>query len=189
MSASWSRATSSRSFVCTYNGAGSLPRRAASRRSPPIRSSRSPRSRPRAAPSRSNGPATTDFPRPSPPPSPSNETRALCKLAAPWCGRRDAVAPVSESPAGRAPQDDGRAIARWRPWLLLPGAPPSPPKSRSPSASPATTSWAARRARCRTTTPPIPACCGCSTARRCGTARPATAKNPAPTATATRAPA
>ena len=32
---------------------------------------------------------------------------------------------------------------------------------------------AARRAPCRTTTPPIPACCGCSTARRCGSARPA----------------
>ena len=41
--------------------------------------------------------------------------------------------------------------------------------------------------RCRTTTPPIPACCGCSTARRCGARRPAPPARPAPTAMAMRA--
>ena len=38
---------------------------------------------------------------------------------------------------------------------------------------------------CSTTTRPIRACCGCSTARRCGAARPARRADPAPTATAT----
>ena len=41
--------------------------------------------------------------------------------------------------------------------------------------------------RCRTTTPPTPACSGCSTARRCGAPRPAPPAAPAPTATAMRA--
>ena len=44
---------------------------------------------------------------------------------------------------------------------------------------------AARPGRCRTTTPPIPACCGCSKAKRCG-AQGRRAPNPAPIATATR---
>ena len=48
---------------------------------------------------------------------------------------------------------------------------PGPARRRDPSrisAAPAMPSWAATRAQCRMTTPPIPACCSCSTARRCG---------------------
>ena len=41
---------------------------------------------------------------------------------------------------------------------------------RRPSAAPAT-DMSRRPRRCRTTTPPIPACSGCSTARRCGSAK------------------
>ena len=64
--------------------------------------------------------------------------------------------------------------------------PRSPPRSRLPTENPATSSWAPRRAPCRTTTPPIPARCRCSTARPCGVARPAPPANHAPIATATR---
>ena len=56
------------------------------------------------------------------------------------------------------------------------------PRSRRPSAGPASASWRRTPRRCRTTTRPIPACCGCSTARSCGTARPARRPRPAPIA-------
>src|SRR3954453_16435914 len=85
-------------------------------------------------------------------------------------------------------------VERSRPRLLpsrLPCWPRlrSQPKSRLLSESRATTSWGARPAPCRTTTPPIPGRCGCSTARRCGSARKAPRANHAPIAMATRKPA
>src|SRR5262249_8879771 len=67
------------------------------------------------------------------------------------------------------------------------GAPRRPPaRFRSPIENRATSSWRARRAPCRMTTPPIPACCGCSTVKRSGSARRVLPPNHAPIAMATR---
>ena len=62
--------------------------------------------------------------------------------------------------------------------------PASPPISRSTSAAPPTTDEPPRPRPCRTTTRPIPACCGCWTARRCGAQGGRGGQAPAPTATA-----
>ena len=67
-----------------------------------------------------------------------------------------------------------RLRARWSLAALLIAA--ASPRSRrrnsagrAPLRLPA--SWRRTPRRCRTTTPPIPACCGCSTAKRCGTSK------------------
>ena len=159
------------SFICTYNGE-EIFRADSIRRSPPIRSSPSTRSRPRAARSRSSGPATTASTRPARRRSPSNERRT--------CNRR--LPRVASVACDHAACD---AFAHCPPCCFAAVHLASPPTSRRTSAAPATPTWAARPRRCRTTTPPIPACCGCSTARRCGTPRRAAPTSPAPIATAT----
>ena len=58
-------------------------------------------------------------------------------------------------------RDSGGRAARAR-------LPSSPAKFRRTSAAPAMPSWGRTPRRCRTTTPPIPACCSCSTAKRSG---------------------
>ena len=93
-----------------------------------------------------------------------------------WTGDNgfSATESAPRSPSNEAGMTEACAFARSGCLLLgrrAIAAQSSPPRSRSPSAAPATTSWAATPRRCRTTTPPIPACCGCSTARRCGSAK------------------
>ena len=154
-----------------------LPRRSVSRRSRPIRSSPSSRSRPRAERFEfklDRRPRRTQV---QPPRSPSNE-RAVPSVARLADANR-------HLPAGQSERQVRLRIAALRLGALA---------QRRDRAAADFPNRAARTAdlsaptpgRCRTTTPPIPACCRCSTARRCGTTRPARPTTPAPTATAMR---
>ena len=138
----------------------------------------------------------------------SSAASTATRSSAPICSRRSQPIPSSRSsrprPKAASSNSNGSATRDFPKPLRLPS--PSNEVCRYNSgaadrggrraaeipASPAPVRYsfmAPDTRRCRATTPPIPACSGCSTAKSCGRKRPAAPTRPAPIATAMPAPA